>query len=413
MKESWKELPFAEAVMLNPRVPLEKGLDYPFVDMRSLNQGVRYVEPAEKKKFAGGAKFCNFDTLFARITPCLENGKIAQVRGIEGNFGFGSTEFIVIRGRHGVSDTNFAYYLSMSPEVRDSAVKCMTGTSGRQRVDVAAFGRTMTSLPPLRIQHRITDILGSLDDKIACNRRINDLLLNMARALFQHWFVDFGPFQKRGLQDSDIGPIPKGWAALPILDCCVLLSGGTPKSSVEAYWNGDILWASAKDISQCGAVYLLDTERRITQLGVENSATKVLPEGTVVVVARGSVGKYAILGRDMAMNQTCYGLRGKDGFSQEWVYLMLADVVPKLQQAAHGTIFDTITTTTFQTTKIVVPPRPVLENFVDKVKPLFEQILANLKENQILAQTRDYLLPKLLSGEVEVKAAEKEMEAVA
>lgn len=314
----------------------------------------------------------------------------------------------VVRGNTKAT-TRFLLYALLNTDIKPF----LSGTT-MPKLTQENLNRIPLQTPPLDYQQAIVEVLGSLDDKIDCNRRINDLLLNMARALFQHWFVDFGPFRKRGLQNSDIGPIPQGWAAGPILDCCTLMSGGTPKTSVEEYWSGDILWASAKDVSQCGAAYLLDTERRITRLGVENSATQILPQGTVVIIARGATtGKFAALGRDMAMNQTCYGLRGKDGFSQEWVYLMLADVVPKLQQAAHGTIFDTITTTTFQTTNIVVPPRPVLDEFSDKVKPLFDQILANLKENQILAQTRDYLLPKLLSGKVAVKAAEKEMEAVA
>ena len=307
----------------------------------------------------------------------------------------------------------FLLYYINSPRQKQELLSKAHGAT-RNAFTKGLLEQFAVRFPSLPHQRGISEILGSLDDKIDCNRSINDLLLKMALTLFQHWFVDFGPFKKRGLQDSDIGPIPKGWAAQPILDCCTLLGGGTPKTSVDEYWNGDVLWTSAKDVSQCGAAYLLDTERKITRLGVENSATQILPKGTVVIIARGATtGKFAALGRDMAMNQTCYGLRGKDGFSQEWVYLMLADVVPTLQQAAHGTIFDTITTTTFQTTNIVVPPRPVLDAFADKVKPLFDQMLANLKENQLLAQTRDYLLPKLLSGEVEVKAADKESEAFA
>jgi type I restriction enzyme S subunit len=307
----------------------------------------------------------------------------------------------------------FLLYYINSPRQKQELLSKAHGAT-RNAFTKGLLEQFAVRFPSLPHQRGISEILGSLDDKIDCNRSINDLLLKMALTLFQHWFVDFGPFKKRGLQDSDIGPIPKGWAAQPILDCCTLLGGGTPKTSVDEYWNGDVLWTSAKDVSQCGAAYLLDTERKITRLGVENSATQILPKGTVVIIARGATtGKFAALGRDMAMNQTCYGLRGKDGFSQEWVYLMLADVVPTLQQAAHGTIFDTITTTTFQTTNIVVPPRPVLDDFADKVKPLFDQMLANLKENQLLAQTRDYLLPKLLSGEVEVKAADKESEAFA
>jgi type I restriction enzyme S subunit len=386
------------------KTPHKTSLGVPLITAKIVKNG--FIQPADE--FIAEA---DYDLWMTRglpergdvvMTTEAPLGEVAQIRS-DSPVAL-AQRIITLRGRRGVLDNTYLKFALQGPVMQARLYSMASGTTVIG-IKGSELQKLSIEVPEYPKQCAIAETLGSFDDKIDCNHRINVLLLKMAGALFQHWFVDFGPFKKRGLQDSDIGPIPKGWAAQPILDCCSLLSGGTPKTSVDEYWNGDILWTSAKDVSQCGAAYLLDTERKITRLGVEQSATQILPKGTVVIIARGATtGKFAALGGDMAMNQTCYGLRGKDGFSQEWVYLMLADVVPKLQQAAHGTIFDTITTTTFQTTNIVVPPQPVLCDFAAKVKPLFDQILANLKENQILAQTRDYLLPKLISGQVEVKA---------
>ena len=269
------------------------------------------------------------------------------------------------------------------------------------------------SFPPLPIQRRIADILGALDDKIECNRRINQTLEAMAQALYKHWFVDFGPFRGGEFVDSELGEIPQGWEVKSLLDCCNLLSGGTPSTSVSEYWNGEIPWVAAKDISQSEQIFVMETEKKITSLGVKNSATKILPIFTVVIIARGAtMGKFALFSNDMAMNQTSYGLRGKTGFGQWWVYLTLDNIIAQLKQAAYGTIFTAITTTSFQQAKVVVPLPSILDEFNDRVSRWFTQIHSNLKENQTLTRARDYLLPKLLSGEVEIKDTDSNLEAM-
>ena len=134
----------------------------------------------------------------ARITPCLENGKIARFVGeSETSFGFGSTEFIVIRGRDDITDNGYAYYLTRSPEFREFSTAAMTGTSGRQRVPARALDDFVVDIPPLLEQRRIAHILGTLDDKIELNRRMNETLEEMARAIFKDWFVDFGPVRAK------------------------------------------------------------------------------------------------------------------------------------------------------------------------------------------------------------------------
>jgi len=280
-------------------------------------------------------------------------------------------------------------------------------------------------IPPLSEQRGISQILGALDDKIELNQRMNETLEAIARAIFKSWFLDFDPVRAKSegrqpfgmntetvalfpdsFQEFPLGKIPKGWKVGPILARSKLLSGGTPKTDREEYWKGNILWASAKDVSQSRQTFLLETERSITERGLAESATQLIPRFCTVIVARGATtGRMAILGCEMAMNQTCYALT-PTGNTPFFLYCLLQHEVGQLVHAAHGSVFDTITTDTFARSSIVLPPEPVVEAFEIKVAPLFQRILANTIESSTLASTRDLLLPKLISGEIRINHEE-------
>ena len=211
----WQELPFSQAVIVNPRVHLKRGEIYSFVDMNAIIAGRRSAYASEQRRFnGGGSRFAAGDTLMARITPCLENGKIARFAGRPGEVAHGSTEFIVIRGRDGVSDTSYAYYLTKWDGVSGYAISQMTGTSGRQRVPPEALDHLTVPLPPLPEQRAIAHILGTLDDKIELNRRMSQTLEAMARALFKSWFVDFEPVRAKvegcWRRGNPLLPLPEG-----------------------------------------------------------------------------------------------------------------------------------------------------------------------------------------------------------
>ncbi|WP_293688993.1 restriction endonuclease subunit S, partial [Thiolapillus sp.] len=201
MGNKWNYLPFTEAVEVNPSVPLKRGKIYPFVDMKAVESSRRGASESESREFkSGGARFMPFDTLMARITPCLENGKIARYIPSEGVGGpaFGSTEFIVIRGREGVTDNDYAYYLTKWEEFRQFAISQMTGSSGRQRVPADSLAKFLAPAPEsLSEQRAIAHILGSLDDKIELNRQMAQTLESIARAIFKSWFVDFDPVKAK------------------------------------------------------------------------------------------------------------------------------------------------------------------------------------------------------------------------
>ena len=247
------------------------------------------------------------------------------------------------------------------------------------------------SLPPLPEQCAIAAVLGALDDKIELNRRMNETLEALAQSLFKSWFVD-----------ATQSALPKGWREESILSVAKLLSGGTPKTEREDYWSGNILWASAKDVSQCGQTFLVTTKRTITEKGLQESATQLIPAFCTVVVARGATtGRMTMFGREMAMNQTCYALASTTG-TPFALYCLFRNAIDDLVQTAHGSVFDTITTSTFASSKVVLPPQEVFEKLEKAVAPLFGRILSNTQESRTLAALRDALLPKLLSGELRV-----------
>lgn len=255
----------------------------------------------------------------------------------------------------------------------------------------------------------------------------------MAQAIFRDWFVDFGPVRRKlaGATDpveimggvtfealpaaelakafpSELRDDDTAWEEAPFLSLARMISGGTPKTDRLDYWNGSIAWASAKDVSQCDAAFLVETERAITSVGLAESSTKVVPKYSTVVVARGATtGRFCMFGRDIAMNQTCYGLQSRTD-TPFWLNCAFRTMVSDLVQSAHGSVFDTITTATFENARLARPSDEALRAFETLVTPIFERVLLAIEESRTLAETRDYLLPRLMSGEVRVAGAARE-----
>ena len=279
-------------------------------------------------------------------------------------------------------DTKFLYYALSTIRVRPF----LTG-SVQAKLSQQNLNRIPIPYPPEVERRAIAAVLGALDDKIELNRRMNRTLEAIAQAVFREMMKDV---EEEG----------------SILEFADLLSGGTPSTAEESYWNGDIEWVSAKDVSSADGVFLLDTEKKITQAGIDHSSTKLLPAKTTIVTARGTVGAHCMLGKPMTMNQTNYGLKAKEGIGDYFVYFALSEMVEQLKQQSYGTIFDTITTKTFHS---VLCPRPslgVIQQFEERVTPLMDAILNNLKQSRTLAALRDALLPKLMRGEVRVTVHE-------
>ncbi len=333
------------------------------------------------------------------------------------------------------SDTHFVQQCLLSRPLQH-LMDVWCNTTVQETLNLKEIRQLPLPWPPKQSRDAIAAFGKALDDKIELNRRMNATLEAIARALFQSWFVDFDPVRRnldqRGqkseigrvksemkasepaisqftfhsslfpdsFQDSELGHIPKGWEVCPLSDKIELLSGGTPKTSEPDYWDGDIPWYSVKDAPAESDVWVIQTEKHVTKLGVENSAAQILAEGTTIISARGTVGKLALVGTPMAMNQSCYGVRGVKGYTDYFTFFALHRATAELQQRTHGTVFDTITRQTFETLNCIFPPAALTPAFDKTVAPLLAQLRANLHQSRTLATLRDTLLPKLLSGEL-------------
>ncbi len=236
-------------------------------------------------------------------------------------------------------------------------------------------------------QRAIASVLSSLDDKIDLLHRQNKTLEQMAETLFRKWFVE----------EAD-----EGWEETTLYDAIKLVGGGTPKTSIEEYWNGKIKWLSGGDIASNHKSIITNSEKTITEEGLNNSSAKLLPKFSTVISARGTVGKYCILSEPMAYSQSNYGIKPKYQDCYFFTYLLVNHSVKELNSAAYGSVFDTITTNTFKGLEITIPSEKEIQSFESKVKDYFLKILNNQTQICTLTALRDTLLPKLMSGEIRI-----------
>lgn len=290
------------------------------------------------------------------------------------------------------------------------------------------LARLPIPMPPDRVRIPASQLLSALDDKIDLNHRMNETLEGTARAIFKDWFIDFGPTRTKAegkepylakeiwnLFPRKLDPstdTPAGWPSQKLTDFFSIVGGGTPKTSVDEYWNGNIPWFSVVDTPRDGDVFVRSTEKAITLAGIDGSSAKLVPEGTTIISARGTVGNLAIAAQEMAFNQSCYALCANETTGTFFVYLTARDMASRLRAMAHGSVFSTITRQTFEAIEFAKPPKNVVDMFESEAAPLFARIKLNVNENHAIAAARDLLLPKLMSGEIRIKDAVKMVEDV-
>lgn len=301
-------------------------------------------------------------------------------------------------------------------------------TTVQATLNLCDLGDTPIYLPRPEIRQEILSVLEPIIDKIDLNRRTNETLEAMARAIFKSWFVDFDPVHAKAAgkapahMDAETAALfpdafgedglPVGWVEAPLSSVIEIVGGGTPKTKVAEYWDGDIPWFSVVDAPSESDMWVIDTEKRITDRGLAESSTRLLDERTTIITARGTVGKVAFTGRPMTMNQSCYGIRGMQDWPQEFTFFLVRNAVKQLQANAHGSVFDTITRGTFDNIMFSRGPEAVAAAFGATVAPWMNKALLNVEESQTLAALRDLLLPKLMSGETSLRGGEEVTEAV-
>ena len=252
-------------------------------------------------------------------------------------------------------------------------------------------------LPSIEIQKQIADILSAYDDLIENNQKQIKLLEEAAQRLYKEWFVDlhFPGHENTKIVDG----VPEGWSIYPFSSKVDIMSGGTPKTSIPDYYNGKIPFYTPKDND--GAFFAYKTQMNITEGGLKNCNSRLYPPKTVIITARGTVGKTTILAVPMAMNQSCYALKMKENDAPYYLFFALNNEIKALQTMANGGVFNTIIGKTFDSINIQIPKNPLIYGFEETVRPFMEQIKNKLQANLKLVEARDRLLPKLMNGEVE------------
>jgi Restriction endonuclease S subunits len=285
-------------------------------------------------------------------------------------------------------------------------------------------------IPPLDEQRAVAHILESLDEKVELNRRMNETLEGIARAIFKSWFVDFNPVRAKmegghpygmdaktvtlfpeSLADSELGPIPEGWKVRSIGDAVVVAGGSTPSTKEPVYWDGPHFFATPKDLAGLESRVLLRTERTISDAGLQRISSGLLPRGTVLLSSRAPIGYVAISEVPVAVNQGFIAMQCNKDLPPFYVMQWAASSVEVFKQNAGGTTFAEINKRSFRPIPVLVPPKPLLDAYEAASKPLYERITASLRESDTLVRLRDVLLPKLISGEVRIRDAEHIAEA--
>lgn len=370
-----------DCVTCNPSVKLEKGKECPVIDIDKITVGRKFVENRDTVIYngQGGAKFENGDTLLARITPCLENGKMAQAR-IDGK-GIGSTELFVFRGKEGVTDNEFVYYLIKQQYIRDLAANSMSGASGRQRADLKFIKKIKLDLPTLPTQRRIASILSAYDNLIENNNKRIRLLEQMAENLYKEWFVRFR-FPGHEKVEMENG-LPKGWCRGPLKTICEFTRGKNITSSEMV--SGEVPVISAG----------------ISPSGYHNQSNV---DGTSITISSsGANAGFISVHYEDIWAADCSYISEKATKNIYYVYELLNNMRGVIDNLQRGAAQPHVYPKDINRIMVVLPDEKLRKEADERFERMHKLVAKFLKQNDYLTRQRDLLLPRLMSGKLEVK----------
>ena len=409
-QNDWGWIKAKDFMLFNPKESIKKGTVVKNVPMDKIEPKTKEIPSYELTEYKGGVKFRNGDILMARITPCLENGKISQVSILDYNeIGAGSTEFIVLREKEGISDKDFIYYLSNSEYFKEPAIKSMVGSSGRQRVQRDVVENLEIYVPPLETQKKIGKVLSFFDKKISLNKKINKNLEEQLLRIFDSWFLKFELSNE--FSDSKLGLIPKGWKIdyLGSKKSCSII-----KSGIDEFDNSKIYIATA-DVdnsiitSNDTLITMDDKPSRANMQPISNSIwfAKMIDSKKLIMV-----DEYCndLLNNYIFSTGFC-GLKCVDKyFYYLWTFL-LTDVFDVMKNNfCTGTTMQAINNKDTKLIEFVLPDDKTITQFNSIAKPMFKKIYYNNLEIKKLQRLRDTLLPKLMSGEIDVSEVNCDLE---
>lgn len=384
----------------------------------------RYVERDTYERWTRRAKVKNGDILLTREAPI---GEIGFVQGL-GDVFLGQ-RIMQYRADRTKVLPRFLYYSFRSPDLQHQFGTHEGSGSVVSHIRVADCHDFEVNIPPLAEQAGIANLLGDIDDKIELNRRTNETLQAMAQAIFRDWFVDFGPVHRKmqgetdpvailgGLiEDADkaaqlaalfpdtlgASGLPEGWSEEPIGDICDTVGGATPPTKSAEYWeNGKHFWATPKDLSNLSGLYVRTTERSISDEGLARISSGLSPKGSILMSSRAPIGYVAIASVPVAVNQGFIVMRPTERMPTEYAYFWTKANMDLIESNANGSTFQEISKKNFRPLPVIMPDAQTMLAFVNLAKPMLGRIEQGEIENQTLAETRDYLLPKLMSGQIQ------------
>lgn len=387
---NWTIKKLSEIVSFNPRETIKRGTLAKKIAMDTLVPFCRDVPSFEITEFNGGTKFRNGDTIMARITPCLENGKTAKINILGDNeVGFGSTEYIVFRAIEGLSNEDYVYYLVCSPIVRDPAIKSMVGSSGRQRVQTDVLKNLEICVPDLETQDKIGLILKSIDDKITINKKINENLEQQAQALSDKWVSEhmdcitmFPLAEIAEINPETYSPKDK-WTFVNYLDTSSITNGVVSEVQLISP-EIEKLPSRARRIVKANDIVYSTVRPNQLHFGIISNPLENMLVSTGFSVIR---SKYAYI-------------------SSPYIYHFLTspDFIEKMQQLAEQSTstFPSVKPSDIGTCLIPCADETEMTDITDKINDMYAMVSANQQENKRLADLRDILLPKLMNGEIDV-----------
>ncbi len=295
-------------------------------------------------------------------------------------------------------DRDFLFYRLRCDDFQGHVIGEARGAANQASITLDTIKSFAFDLPDYDTQTRIAGYLSAYDDLIENNRKQIKLLEEAARRLYKEWFVDL---RFPGYEDTPVvDGVPEGWEKTPFSEKVEIMSGGTPNTSNPEYYRGNIPFYSPKDSD--GSFFAFDTKNHISQSGLDNCNSKLYPPGTIIVTARGTVGKTTILSVPMAMNQSCYALKSEVVSSVYYLFFALRQEIAALKAMANGGVFDTIIVKTFDNISLLDPGERIIKLFDHEITPIIDSIRIKMHNNSLLAEARDRLLPKLMSGEMQV-----------
>ncbi|EGO2849138.1 restriction endonuclease subunit S [Enterococcus faecalis] len=414
----YKKVKLKDIIFFNPKETIKKNQLAKKIPMDALIPFTRKVGYYEVKEFNSGTKFRNNDTLMARITPCLENGKTAYVNILnEDEIAFGSTEYFVLRADENYILPKYLYYISISDKLRNVAIKSMTGTSGRQRAQKESILDFEIELPSISIQKKVLSILDSIDSKIELNNQIISNLEELASTLFKRWFVDFefpdengNPYKSSGgkMVDSELGEIPEGWEITELKSIVDVVDnrGKTPPLEKD---KTDFPIIDVKTLSGNGRVVNYNKAQKYVS---EETYSSWFRSGhpkinDILISTVGSIGEIKMFLTDKGtIAQNVVGLRAKKHLEYH-LYQFLLYNKSNLITYNIGSVQPSIKVTHLLKHKVLLPNKKDLNKFNSVMIGLTDKIINLSKEINSLTEIRDSLLPKLLSGEVELPEDEE------